>query len=342
MANRLCGHRQDDPAALPVHVGPDQLGHAAVATAVSENRPAQWLVWAVVQPMVGQLAIGNLRWGWAETGRGHKLTPCSVAAAFRSSMLGSLDICDKLSTARVIDQAATISRLMPRPTKPPELDPRQPKAVLGWTMRQLREATSWSGARTARAFGCSPSHISRVERGTAPSRELVQFYEQQFEADGQLLSLFEVVEHNAEQGRRRSGGHRPQLTHAVPGDTSTFMGDTIPHGTLMARGEFFEKKWQVRNSGSVPWVGRQLERQGPRTGPGLITSERFIPVPDTKPGKIAKIVGRLRAPSYDCTSIAYFKMVRTQDDGGLVLCFPEDYQLGLDVLVMVRGENPDL
>ena len=227
---------------------------------------------------------------------------------------------------------------MARPLEPPELDPRQPKAVLGWTMRQFRRVAGRSGAHMAREFGCSPSHISRVEHGTSrPSRELVQFYEEQFEADGVLLSLFEVVEHAGEQGRRRSGGRRPPFVHAVAGDASRFVGDTIPHGTVMAPGEFFEKEWRVRNSGSVPWAGRQLERQGPLTGPGLITSERYVPIPDTKPGKVAKIVGTLRAPSYDCSSIAYFKMVATLEDGSVALCFPGDYQLGLDVLVGVKS-----
>ena len=231
-------------------------------------------------------------------------------------------------------------RPMSRPLEPPVLDPRQPKAVLGWTMRQFRRVHGWSGARIAREFGCSPSHISRVERGTAkPSRELVQFYEEAFEADGVLLSLLEVVEHAAEQGRRRVRGRRPPLSQAEPGDASEFVGDTIPHGTRLSPGEFFEKEWRVRNSGSVPWVGRRLERQGPLTGPGLITSERYVLVPDTKPGEVAVITAWLRAPSYDCSSIAYFKMVRTTKEGLTALCFPGDYQLGLDVLVGVGGEK---
>jgi transcriptional regulator with XRE-family HTH domain len=229
---------------------------------------------------------------------------------------------------------------MSRPLEPPVLDPRQPKAVLGWSMRQFRRAANVSGARIAREFGCSPSHISRVEHGTSkPSRELVQFYEDTFEADGLLWSLFEVVEHADEQGRRRSGGHRPRLVHAEAGDASTFVGDTIPHGTFMQPGEWFEKEWRIKNSGRVPWVGRQLERQGPVTGPGLITSKRYVPISDTEPGKMTKIKARLRAPSYDCSSIAYFKMVKTLDDGNVALCFPEDYQLGLDVLVQVIGQS---
>jgi transcriptional regulator with XRE-family HTH domain len=226
---------------------------------------------------------------------------------------------------------------MPRPHLPPHLVPRQPKSVLGWTMQKSRMVHGWSGKQTAQAFGCNPSHISRVEQGqTAPSRMLVQFYEETFEADGLLLSLFEVSEHNAEQERRRAGGRRPELKRAIPGDASTFVDDTIPHGTMLAPGVVFTKTWRIRNSGSVAWIRRRLERQGPLTGPGLITSLRYVAIPDTKTGEVAEIVAILKAPGYDCSSIAYFKMV--DDEGGL--CFPDSYQLGLDVLVVVRGQRP--
>ena len=227
---------------------------------------------------------------------------------------------------------------MVRPHLPPHLVPRQPKSVLGWTMQKLRMAHGWTGKQTAEAFACSPSHISRVELGhTAPSRMLVQFYEETFYADGLLLSLYEVAEHNAEQERRRAGGQRPHLRRALPGDAAGFVNDTIPHGTLMAPSQVFTKIWRVRNSGSVRWIGRRLERQGPLAGPGLITSPRYLAVPDTKPGEVAEIVAVLKAPGYDCSSIAYFKMVNA--DGAL--CFPDSYQLGLDVLVVVRRRPPD-
>jgi hypothetical protein len=200
-------------------------------------------------------------------------------------------------------------------------------------MRRLREVASWSVTQTAREFGCSPSHISRVElHGARPSRELVHFYEETFEGDGMLLSLFAVVEHAAEQNRRRFGGHRPRLVRAVPGDATAFVDDTIPHGTLMEPGLLFVKSWRIRNVGAVPWRGRRLERQGPLSGPGLITSQRHVPIEDTEPGQIAEIDALLKAPGYDCTSIAYFKMV---DREGF-LCFPDEHQLGLDVLVRVQ------
>jgi hypothetical protein len=105
----------------------------------------------------------------------------------------------------------------------------------------------------------------------------------------------------------------------------------------MKPGQRFTETWRIRNSGSVAWVGRGLERQGPITGPGLITSERHVAIPETSPGTIAAITAELKAPTYDCSSIAYFKMV----DASGNLCFPDNYQLGLDVLVIVRGQRPD-
>jgi hypothetical protein len=205
-------------------------------------------------------------------------------------------------------------------------------------MQKLRMVHGVTGKQVAQEFGCSPAHISRVEQGSSkPSRELVQFYEYRFQADGMLLSLYEVAVHAPEQERRRAGGQRARLYRAIPGDASTFVDDTIPHGTLMAPGQVFEKVWRIKNSGTVAWEGRRLERQGPLTGPGLITSLRFVDIPDTKPGDIAEIRTGLKAPTYDCTSIAYWKMV---DQEGR-LCWPDNFQLGLDVLVRVEGQRAD-
>lgn len=223
---------------------------------------------------------------------------------------------------------------MGRPLEPLDLVPRQPTTVLGWTMRGLRRVAGWKVSQAAQEFGCSASHISRVERGlNKPSRALVQFYEDQFEGDGLLLSLFEVVEHNAEQDRQRFGGHRPRLVRAILGDAVAFVDDTVPHGTLLTPGLVFVKTWRIRNAGSVPWKGRRLERQGPLTGPGLITSlVRHVDVPDAEPSDVVEIEALLKAPGYDCSSIAYFKMV----DGDGFLSFPDEHQLGLDVLVRVQ------
>lgn len=89
------------------------------------------------------------------------------------------------------------------------------------------------------------------------------FYEERFEPDGMLLTLYEVAIDAPEQERRRVGGKRPKLHRALPGDASTFFGDTIPHGTLMAPGQAFEKAWRIESSGTVAWQGRRLERLHP-------------------------------------------------------------------------------
>ena len=206
-------------------------------------------------------------------------------------------------------------------------------------MQKARLVHGWTGKQTARAFGVSQSHITRVEQGSTatPTRELVSFYDETFEQDGLLTSLYEIVISTPEQLRRKTHGKPRRTLRAIEGDASTFLSDTIPNGSLMRPGAVFPKTWEIQNSGTVAWVDRYLERQGPITGPGLITSPRLVRIPDTLPGATARIDAILKAPTYDCTSIAYFKMV----DRGLNLCFPDTYQLGLEVLVRVEGQLPD-
>lgn len=165
---------------------------------------------------------------------------------------------------------------------------------------------------------------------------MVRFYDETFGGDGMLWSLYQVMVHTPEQNIQRAGGRRPPNVRAIEGDSSTFLEDTVPHGSQMDPGMVFVKSWTVLNSGTVSWRGRQLERQGPLTGPGLITSTRHTLVPDTAPGESAEIEMIMQAPGYDCTSIAYFKMI----DADGYLCYPDNYQLGLDVLVTVRGQLP--
>jgi transcriptional regulator with XRE-family HTH domain len=45
-------------------------------------------------------------------------------------------------------------------------------------MQKQPDVHGWTGKQTAEAYGCSPSHISRIEQGKMPSRELVQFYDE--------------------------------------------------------------------------------------------------------------------------------------------------------------------
>jgi transcriptional regulator with XRE-family HTH domain len=205
-------------------------------------------------------------------------------------------------------------------------------------MQKLRLLYGWSVGAVAESYGCAASHVSRVEHGKMPAVKLIEFYEQTFEADGLLRSLLAAASAAPVQERARIGGRRPRPYKGAMGDESTFLGDTVPHGTMMRPGVFFVQTWHVQNSGTVAWVDRRLERQGPITGPGLITSPQHIPILDTPPGGDVRIGTPLKAPTYDCASIAYFKMI--DRDGRL--CFPDHYALGLDVLVLVRGQAPDI
>ena len=157
-------------------------------------------------------------------------------------------------------------------------------------------------------------------------------YEEHFEADGLLTSIYAAAENADEQKRQRSARAGRKQPRAIPGDATAFVSHTIPNGTLMKPGEVFTETWTIHDAGSVPWKNRRLERQGPLTGPGLITSQRYTDIPDTDPGEEAIITAVLKAQGYDATAIAYFKMV---DESGL-LCFPDEHQLGPDVVVRVE------
>ncbi|WP_147339685.1 protein kinase domain-containing protein [Actinomadura spongiicola] len=85
----------------------------------------------------------------------------------------------------------------------------------------------------------------------------------------------------------------------IPGDGTAFPPDgdvTIPDGTTVTANQVFKKTWKIQNSGSVPWRGRFLTRQGPAEGPGLCASVPQVRVPDTAPGKFALISVTFTAP----------------------------------------------
>ena len=169
-----------------------------------------------------------------------------------------------------------------------------------------------------------------------PSRSLVIFYEETFGSEGLLMSLYEAAIDAPEQERRRAYGQK-RVVKAIPGDASSVVSEPLYNGEMKKPGEVFTVVWTIKNSGSVLWESRRLERVGPKTGPGLITSPVTAPIPDATPGMEVEIAMPLKAPTFDCSSIAYFKMI---DSAGR-LCFPENYMLGPEVIVTVRNQLPD-
>lgn len=228
-----------------------------------------------------------------------------------------------------------------RPPKPITAT-KSAQSRLGRAMRQLRENEPVSLATFAARTTYSEGHLSRVEHGqTAPSRELVEAYETLLRSDGLLTSLYEMLVDEQRQARigrrdapapdRAEVSTRPPETR--PGDPSEFVADlALPDGSVVAASEPLEKRWRLRNAGSVVWRERRLERIGPCSGPAAISSPRDVPIMDTPPGETVDIAVPLVAPSLPGTVIAYWQMI---DDDGWP-CFPDRYPDAIYALLTVH------
>lgn len=228
-----------------------------------------------------------------------------------------------------------------RPAKP--IEPRNSaRSRLGRALRQVREAADVSLIAFSGESEYSRGHLSRVEHGHAtPSRELVAAYEARFHTDGLLLSLYQTVldeQEAARLARRGAAGQPPPAPGTLtprthPGDRSEFVCDlNLDDGEVVAPGERFEKRWRIRNAGSVPWQGRALERIGACAGPAIIASPHRVPIPDTMPGETVDISAALTAPALPGSTIAYWQMVDSEGRP----CFPDRYADGIYAELVVR------
>lgn len=114
-------------------------------------------------------------------------------------------------------------------------------------------------------------------------------------------------------------------------DSSRFVRDiTVPDGSLLAPGERFEKIWEIQNSGSVAWIARSLQRVGACSGPGRITSDPTVVVPDTPPGNLCAVRAELVAPLDPGSYYAAWKMV--DSDGQVVFRRQRPLFVSIDVV----------
>jgi len=188
----------------------------------------------------------------------------------------------------------------------------------------------------AQATGASKSHLSHVERGRdRPGWELVAFYEESFNADGQLWASFIDVVAGSRPRQRSDQGDASR--YPLPGDDSTFVADITPDAVVMPPGFHFEKIWRIRNSGTVPWTGRWLRRLGPPAGLGIPSSPLRVQIAATMPGQTVDIAIPMRAQNQPGTAAAYWKMV--DEDGHQF--FPDRYPEGVFTTVIVREGAPD-
>jgi hypothetical protein len=115
----------------------------------------------------------------------------------------------------------------------------------------------------------------------------------------------------------------------LPGDNSAFIADiTYRDGTKVTEGQSFIKTWEIKNTGSVPWVGRFLAPDGKITG-GCTYPSR-APVPTTYPGKPAIISVPVVAPSTPQVCFVTWKMVNAAGD----LYFPNEEGMWFNVTVV--------
>lgn len=205
--------------------------------------------------------------------------------------------------------------------------------ALGQHLRYLRKAHGMNQAEAARRIGVSATHLNNVEKGRDPANNrIVAFYEEQFHGDGQAWGLYESMLTERRPPQRAPQGSRPK--YPIPGDASTFIADiTVPDGTVMAPYQQFDKTWRIRNSGTVPWIGRWLARRGSPTGHGVPTSPYRVRIPDTQPGEEVDITVPVQAQPLAGASQAHWKMV---DDAGWEY-FPDRYSMGLVLSIIVDG-----
>ena len=246
---------------------------------------------------------------------------------------------------------------MPRKEEPLAA-PTDASGRLSAQLRQSRKAAGLGLRAAAQAAGCDHTHLSHVEHGDSlPSEPLVLQLDVTYGANGLLLSLYEEV--LGERRRRayaealsRRRQPRAQLAEAtgrdywvppedaalpIPGDHSFFVGDVqSPIGILLKHGTWFTKSWRLRNTGSVRWRDRFLQRVGPNAAATLVASDRAVRIADTDPGQEVTIEVSCRAQWIESTSVAHFKMVFA--DGRL--CWPDQYSHGVDLLVTATtGES---
>ena len=210
----------------------------------------------------------------------------------------------------------------------------RPHQHVGELLHQLRDQARITQNEVAVDIGIHQSFLSRIERGQRPAPERVlRYYAERFGSGDLIAQLFRLeTEATWQMAHLRNVNLIiKQQGYPLPGDESTFVSADPPDGFMIPFGASFIRTWTIRNSGTVPWRGRRLRRLGAWTGPAILTSERFIPIPDADPGEEVTFSVEVRAPRVETTAIAQFKMV----DEDNLLYYPLTYSFGLMIHLLV-------
>ncbi len=131
----------------------------------------------------------------------------------------------------------------------------------------------------------------------------------QDEVAGPVLAEYEAALRAVYPGWRDPASQEAWVLTEGQRDRSAFVNELneFRDGQLVAPGVAVIGSWPLRNSGEVPWRDRLLFRVSDRHATG-IHAPRFVPVPDTDPGKVAIIRAPLRAPRWPGTYQLCFKI----------------------------------
>lgn len=128
-------------------------------------------------------------------------------------------------------------------------------------------------------------------------------------------------------------------------DSSGFVDETIPDGTIFTAGCRFIKSWTIQNLGQVTWHNRYLRciddehpdypTEQNRFDHCLKPECKILPIPNVKPmEKITLSVG-YTAPQVSGRHISYWKMFNEDHE----LCFPDGIGLYVSIMVNAIGVN---
>jgi hypothetical protein len=96
----------------------------------------------------------------------------------------------------------------------------------------------------------------------------------------------------------------------MPGDASEFVRDvSIPDNTQVRVGQQFVKTWEIRDTGSVRWTDRYLQRVGGSETTADCRTPARVPVPATEPGGTVQIAVPVNPQGPPGVCKVYWKMV---------------------------------
>lgn len=92
----------------------------------------------------------------------------------------------------------------------------------------------------------------------------------------------------------------------IPGDDDMLVSENYPDGTTVRAGQTFAKTWELRNTGTVPWADRYLQRSQPATG-GCQTPDR-VPIPTVLPNQDIPLTVPVSTPENADSCLVTWKM----------------------------------